>query len=369
MKICIDARKISDLGIGTYLQNILAKFQKIAPPLRFILLFAPEKIEKFKLVYAPPQFQLEIENALKYSLTELFTISQKIRQFDADLYHSPHYTVPLFKVKPTVATIHDLIHLKFPEYLASKIARVYAKWMIKHAVTTSDHIITVSAWSKKDLIEAFQIPTQKITVVYGAVSDLFQELDASTVKNFMADQLKINAPYLLYCGAFKPHKNLGTLLHAFHQVDRALCPYLVLAGDQLELYPELQNRITQLNLTARIIILGQLPFESLVRLYNGAAAFVFPSEYEGFGLPPLEAMRCGVPVITSNAACLPEVLGDAACYFEPRSSTQLVTQIERLLTDPQLRQTMRARGLEQVKKYSWENSARQILKIYQQFET
>ncbi|MBN2090952.1 glycosyltransferase family 4 protein [candidate division KSB1 bacterium] len=368
MKICIDARKITDLGIGTYLQNILNQFCKIGTTHRFLLLFAPEMIEEFRQKYPSPKFQLEIEEAPKYSIAELFTISNKIRRFKADIYHAPHYTVPLFKIRPTIAIIHDLIHLKFPEYLTSSFARYYAKWMMKHAISTSDHIITISEWSKKDIIEFFKIPAEKITVVYGAVADSFRKLDDFFVKEFLYNQLKIDKPYLFYCGAFKPHKNLITLLKAFQKVDSVLCPYLVLGGDDLESNPELKMQVALLDLNGRLITPGRLSIENLVQLYNGAVGFVFPSEYEGFGLPPLEAMQCGVPVISSNASCLPEVLGDAALYFEPKSAEQLTLQMNRLLTDTDLRQNLIQKGFNQVKKYSWQKSAQQILDIYQKFE-
>jgi len=368
MKICIDARKIADLGIGTYLQNILDQFCKFGSTHQFLLLFAPDKIDAFRQIYSSPQFQLEIENAPKYSIAELFTISNKIRRFKADIYHSPHYTVPLFKIKPTIAIIHDLIHLKFPEYLSSNFARYYAKWMIRHAITTSDHIITISEWSKKDIMEHFKLPAEKITVVYGAVSDSFRQLDKSPIKGFGRFPLKIDGPYLLYCGAFKPHKNLTTLLQAFHRVNRELCPYLVLAGDELASYPNLKEQVMRLDLKDRIIAPGRISTDHLIYLYNGAAGFIFPSEYEGFGLPPLESMQCGVPVISSNASCLPEVLGDAALFFEPKSVEQLTVQINRLLTDTDLRQNLIQKGLNQVKKYSWQKSAQQILNIYQKFE-
>ncbi len=368
MKICIDARKITDLGIGTYLQNILNQFCKIGTTHQFLLLFAPEMIEAFRQKYPSPKFQLEIEAAPKYSIAELFTISNKIKRYKADIYHSPHYTVPLFKIRPTIAIIHDLIHLKFPEYLTSSFARYYAKWMMKHAISTSDHIITISEWSKKDIIEFFKIPAEKITVVYGAVADSFRKLDDASVKEFLDHQLKINKPYLFYCGAFKPHKNLITLLKAFQRVDRELCPYLVLAGDELASYPNLKELVMRLDLKDRIIVPGRILTDHLVYLYNGAAGFIFPSEYEGFGLPPLESMQCGVPVIASNASCMPEVLGDAALYFEPKSVEQLTSQINRLLTDTDLRQNLIQKGFVQVKKYSWQKSAQQILDIYQKFE-
>ncbi len=368
MKICIDARKITDLGIGRYVQNILDQFCKLSSTHQFLLLFAPEKIEEFRQRYASPQFQLEIEEAPKYSIKELFTISNKIRRFNADIYHSPHYTVPLFKIKPTIAMIHDLIHIKFPEYLPSKFARFYARWMIKHAVTTSDHLITISEWSKKDILNEFNLSPDKITVVNSAVIDSFQKMDDALVHEFLSGQLKINKPYLFYCGAFKPHKNLTTLLQAFHRVNRELCPYLVLAGDELASYPSLKEQVMRLDLKDRIIAPGRISTDHLVYLYNGAAGFIFPSEYEGFGLPPLEAMQCGVPVIASNASCMPEVLGDAALYFEPKSVEQLTSQINRLLSDTDLRQNLIQNGVNQVKKYSWPKTAQKILDIYQKFE-
>lgn len=368
MRICIDARKINDLGVGTYLQGILEQLKTVENPHTFLLLTAPDEQKQLSQLFPPPRFNTVAEPAKKYSIRELFSITRRLHQIQADLYHSPHYPLPLLKIRPTITIIHDLIHLKFPEYLPSQFARLYARGMMNHAVRRSDHIVTISAWSKRDLQERFPIADSRISVVYGAVGEDFKILESGQVENFIEQKLGGRKPYLLYCGAFKRHKNLGTLLTAFHRIDPDCCQYLVLAGDQLNRYPELQQKIKDLRLESRIINPGWLTISELVKLYNGAKGFVFPSEYEGFGLPPLEAMKCGVPVVASNAACMPEVLGDAACYFDPHSVDQLMSQLKRILTDDALRKQLCAKGFVQAEKYNWHKSALEILNIYKKFE-
>lgn len=362
MKICIDARKYFDFGIGTYLGNILKQFAKIENPHQFYLLVAPDDLPRLKNL--PGQFILIREASAKYSVREHFSIPLLLKKLNVDLYHSPHYVIPLIKTKPTLTIIHDIIHLRFSEQLKTPGAYFYAKFMIKHAIKNSDKLVTISEWSKRDIIQFFHLSDPSIDVIYAAVDANFRKIYDNSIVNNVLKKLNIHSPYLLYTGAFKPHKNIHGLIRAFAQLDRRECPKLVLAGDRLEKYVELQALIQQLNLQKHIINPGWLELEEFLALYSGATAFVFPSLYEGFGLPPLEAMQCEVPVASSNASCMPEILGDAAHYFDPRSVDDMAAKISDVLNDDLLRRDLIIKGKQQIRKYSWEKSARQFLELY-----
>ncbi len=363
MKICIDARKYFDFGIGTYLRNIIDQFAKISSPHQFFLLAAPDDIKN--LPKFPENISVIREAAGKYSIREQLAIPAKLRKLEVDLYHSPHYVVPLVKTKPTLTVISDLIHLRFKSNLKRAGAYTYAKFMIKHALKSSNSVVTISQWSKNDILQLYNFQKSDINVIYGAVDDRFHKITDDTILRAVFEKVDIPDKYILYTGAFKEHKNIARLIQAFFRLKREQCPFLILAGDRLEKYKHLQALINELDLQKSIINPGWLNSEEFIALYSGAAAFVFPSLYEGFGLSPLEAMKCQTPVVSSDAACMPEILGEAALYFDPYSVEDMAGKIRDVLGDKKLRRALIEEGAAQVQKYSWQRSANKYLELYE----
>jgi glycosyltransferase involved in cell wall biosynthesis len=273
----------------------------------------------------------------------------------------PHYDVPLTYSGPLVVTIHDLIHFLFPEYSTKPFTRAYSRFMLNHVTKRAARILTVSENTKDDLIRLFPTAEPKITVLYPAVDKRFKPVSAEDAYPVMKSH-RLSPGYLLYIGNLREGKNIRRLIDAyFHlrQIRRG-CPPLVLVG---------QSSLRGMDFTGmepHIRHLGPVPFDQLPALYSSAALFVFPTLYEGFGLPPLEAMACGAPVLTSNVASLPEVCGDAADYTNPRSEEAIARALAGLLDHPDIRKVMRAKGLERVKLFSWRRFAEGTWNVYEQ---
>jgi glycosyltransferase involved in cell wall biosynthesis len=242
------------------------------------------------------------------------------------------------------------------------------RWVIKKACQNAQHIIAISEATKQDIVNMLQIDPDKIAVVYLAVADRYKPTSDSSQVAEIKRKFNISKPYFLYVGQWRQHKNVARLIRAFHLLRRRynLDYQLVLAGKVDRQCPEVLATINQLNLQAEVILTGYVPDADLPLLYNGADAFVFPSLYEGFGLPPLEAMACGAPVVASRVSCMPEILGEAAHYFDPLSVEDMAKAMVEIAKNYTLRQTLRTLGFKQVKKYSFSQMAQQTLAIYRQ---
>jgi glycosyltransferase involved in cell wall biosynthesis len=361
VKICMDARKIDDFGIGTYVRNLLEWYPRVENRFRFFLICEPGDAARFRRMenYTPC-----ISDCGKYSLREQWDIPRILRRVRPGLYHSPHYVTPVAGPFPMVATIHDLIHLIFPQYLPSRAAHVYARLMFLNTVKHAERIITDSEWSKNDLMRLAGAPEKKIRVVRLAADGRFGRRPPGTAPAAKAG--RIDGPYVLFVGNFKPHKNVEGLIEAFRKIPESLCRYLVLAGRGWDRAPDLRRRILALNLEKRVLVREELPFESLNALYLGAELLVLPSFYEGFGLTPLEAMACGVPVAASRAASIPEICGNAAVYFDPGRPGEIADAVLQLLKDSRLRKTCIRNGRKRLERYSWEKTAIETLDVYRE---
>jgi glycosyltransferase involved in cell wall biosynthesis len=263
-------------------------------------------------------------------------------------------------------TIHDCIHLMFPQYLPNRFALAYARTSIALAARRATRIMTVSESSKRDILRFVDAPPGKIDVIYNAYDERFGiepgEEDVLRVR----ERYQLQDPFVLYAGNVKPHKNLERLIDAFSLLrGRALDHVkLVLIGDDISKYAALRRAVHQHQLHRRVRFLGYMPEETLGALYRLANVFVFPSLYEGFGLPPLEAMASGTPVVTSNVSSLPEVAGDAAVLVDPYDPGAIADGIQRVLTDETLRAELRRKGLARARQFSWDQSVRRIREIY-----
>ena len=364
MRIGIDARKLHDFGIGTYIRNLLRELARLDQHTEFVLLCRPDDVEAMQRL--GPNFRPVISRAGHYSVTEQLTIPLALAREGVTLFHAPHYVLPPLVHCRSVVTIHDCIHLMFPQYLPNRIALAYARTSMAMAARRATRVMTVSESSKKDIIRFFGTDPSKIDVIYNAYDERFGVEPHEDAVARVRERYQLQDPFVLYAGNVKPHKNLERLIEAFHIVrDRGLDHLkLVMIGDDISKYASLRRAVHRHQLHKYVRFLGYVPEETLAAMYRLAGVFVFPSLYEGFGLPPLEAMVSGTPVVTSNVSSLPEVAGDAAVLVDPYDPEAIADGIHRVLTDDQLRRDLRRKGLARARQFSWEASVHRIREIY-----
>ena len=364
MRIAIDARKLRDYGIGTYIRNLVRHLARIDQSTEYVLIVQPADIEIDAEL--GPNFRTVADWSRSYSIREQFTIPLDLRREAVDLFHAPHYVLPPLTPCKSVVTIHDCIHLRFPQYLPSRLGYVYARsslWVATHRAT---RVLTVSETSKRDILRYFRVPESKIDVIHNAIDERLGEAPSAEDVAQVRERYQLNDPFVLYAGNIKPHKNLERLIESFHTLRRGGLEQakLLIIGDEVSKYATLRRAVHQHKLHKHVRFLGFVPDKTLASLYRLASVFVFPSLYEGFGLPPLEAMAAGTPVITSNVSSLPEVVGDAAILIDPYEPDEIAHAMRRVLTDEALRDDLRARGLARVKEFSWDRSVRRVREIY-----
>ena len=364
MRIAIDARKLRDYGIGTYVRNLLRHLARLDDYNEYIVLcrdedcaFAGELGENFRAV---------AERSGGYSVREQLAVPMDLRRERADLFHAPHYVLPLLTPCRSVVTIHDCIHLRFPQYLPNRLGYAYARTSMSLATHRSARVLTVSEASKRDILEYFDVPESKIAVIYNAIDERFSEEPPADEVMRVRERYQLNDPFILYAGNIKPHKNLERLIEAFHIIRKGELEFvkLLIIGDEISKYAALRRTVHRYKLHKHVRFFGFVPDATLAILYRLARVFVFPSLYEGFGLPPLEAMASGTPVITSNLSSLPEVAGDAAMLIDPYETDAIAGAMRRVMMDDRLRDDMRERGLARAREFSWGRSIRRVKQIY-----
>ena len=366
MRIAIDARKLRDFGIGTYIRNILIELSRLDRATEYLVVCRPADVDAGKQL--GPNFRMVPETARPYSLAEQVRLPWRLAREHVDLVHVPHYVLPPATRCRSVVTIHDCIHLMFPQYLPSRLAYVYAKASMWTATHQADRILTVSEASKRDILRLFNIPAEQVSVIYNAIDERFLGPPDPTRMDLVRQRYQLDHPFVLYVGNIKPHKNIERLIDAFGRA-RSDGPddlTLVIIGDELSKYPALRQAVHRHKLDKHVRFLGFQPQETLAAFYRLARAFVFPSLYEGFGLPPLEAMACGTPVVTSNVSSLPEVAGGAALLVDPYDTNAIAAGIVRAVTDEALRGDLIALGRARAHMFSWPQSVAEIHRIYLQ---
>ncbi len=364
MRIAIDARKLYDFGVGTYIRNLLTHLSRIDGDTDYVLL-CRENDCGFAAGLGP-NFRAVAEPSAGYSIGEQIRIPMALRREQIDLFHSPHYVLPPLTHCRAVVTIHDCIHLTFPRYFRSRFAYAYARSVLWAATRRADRILTVSEASKTDILRRLKVPADKVTVIYNAIDERLKRAPSPEQIAMVRERYQIDHSYVLYVGNIKPHKNVVRLIEAFDILRKNGFEHLRLfvIGDQVSKHPSLRRAVHSHKLHKHVRFFGFVPFETLQVLYHLAAVFVFPSLYEGFGLPPLEAMACGTPVVTSIVSSMPEVVGDAALLVDPYDPHSIAQGMEKVLTDADLRDSLRSRGFAQVERYSWEDSAARVHQVY-----
>ncbi|MFN8057840.1 MAG: glycosyltransferase family 1 protein [Vicinamibacterales bacterium] len=365
VRIAIDARKLHDFGIGTYLRNLVRQLARLDGASEYLLLCRPDDTDL--AAQLGPNFRAIPEASSPYSVAEQVTIPARLARERVDLFHTPHYVLPPLVRCRSVVTIHDCIHLMFPQYLPNRFAHVYAKAFMWSATHLSDAVLTVSEASKRDILRFFDIDPGKVTVIPNAIDEDFLSPPDEAARTLVRERFQIAGDFLLYVGNIKPHKNVERLIDAFHELHRSGFEdlTLIVIGDDSSKYATLRRAVHRYKLHKAVRFLGFVSGETLSALYALARVFVFPSLYEGFGLPPLEALAMGTPVVTSNVSSLPEVVGDAAVLIDPYDAQSIADGIRRVLTDEALRAELQRRGPLRAREFSWEASVRRVLCIYQ----
>ncbi len=364
MRIGIDARKLHDFGIGTYIRNLLRQLARLDRDTEFVLLSRPDDVQG--LTVLGENFRPVAETAGNYSISEQVKVPFALVREGVQLFHAPHYVLPPLVPCRSVVTIHDCIHLMFPQYLPNRVAFGYARASIAMAARRATRILTVSESSKRDILRFVDVRPEKIDVIYNAFDGRFgvEPREEDVVR--LRERYQLHDEFVLYAGNVKPHKNLERLIDAFHLVRQRGLDHvkLVMIGDDISKYTALRRAVHRCQLHKYVRFLGYLPEETLAVMYRLAGVFVFPSLYEGFGLPPLEAMASGTPVVTSNVSSLPEVAGDAALLVDPYDPEAIADGIYRVLTDEALQSSLRRKGLARAREFSWEQSVRRVREIY-----
>ena len=366
MRVAIDARKLHDFGIGTYIRNLLRELARIDRDTEYVLLCQQADLDVGTQLGT--NFRTVLEPSPNYSFREQVHVPWVLHRERPDVYHAPHYVLPAGVRCRSVVTIHDCIHLMFPQYLPNRAAYAYARASMWAAARRSDRILTVSEASKRDILHYFNVQPEKIVVVYNAIDEHFRVTPAEEDVARVRERYQLDHQFVLYVGNIKPHKNLVRLIEAFAELRRTGFDEvkLLIIGDQISKLPALRRAVHGHKLHKHVRFLGYVSDQTLGVLYRLASAFVFPSLYEGFGLPPLEAMASGTPVVISNVSSLPEVAGDAAVLVDPYDVESIVDGMRRILSDPTLAAELRRKGVERAREFSWERSVAKTRQVYQQ---
>lgn len=364
MRIGIDARLIGETGVGRYIRNLLAELTLLDSPHTFVVFLLPEAFKKFKLPNA--RWEKRIANAHWHTLKEQLVMPGLFAKAHLDLVHIPYFNIPLFYTKPYIVTIHDLTVLHFQTGKASTLPYLlyFIKWIgyyliLRIGLAKARHIITVSKTVKKDLVASLGIPAGKISVTYEGVDKVLQGA-APTKGNYIPFKLK--DPYFLYVGNAYPHKNLDLLIRAFAQFKKSREGKdfnLAFVGSDTSFYKHLHAMVETLPCSDAIQFTGNISDEDLVHVYTYAHALVFPSLSEGFGLPALEAIQFGCPVICSDIPIFHEILQEHALYFDPTSVDSLVSVLRKVAIKRNVP------GTNLLEQYSWSTMAAQTLTTYE----
>ncbi|WP_297630159.1 glycosyltransferase family 1 protein [uncultured Clostridium sp.] len=367
MKIGIDGRAAEwyrGTGIGTYTYQLISNLNKI-DNINDYLLFSTDNLDIKNL---NENFTLEkVLSNTSTNFWENVKVPNILTSTNIDLYHIPQNGVGLssnISCKKTI-TLHDIIPLRMPETVSDRYLRIFNDEMPK-IIDNCDGIITVSEFSKEDIANEFNYPKDKIFVTHLAAEDIYKPLSKSTCQNIIREKYNIDKNFILYVGGFSPRKNILGLIEAYSLLSNSLknSTYLVITGNKGISYERYLNRARELKIEDKVIFTGFIPLDDLPIFYNACETLVYPSFYEGFGLPPLEAMACGVPVIASNRTSLPEVCTDSAILINPSNTQEIAEKITKVLSDSFLKLSMVNCSLRASKKFSFEKTALKTLEAY-----
>jgi glycosyltransferase involved in cell wall biosynthesis len=373
VKIAIDIRRMTEFGVGTYIRNVVRTLGRLDRENKYLLIGSPAKVEEIGAL--PPNFHTVPLLAPDRSFQGYREFRTALQGLSCDLVHIPNlFSVPRALPCPYVMTVHDMLDHMSRTRERSGLWRSFHFQMTKRVLAGAARIFAVSNFTRNEIEKLFEIPSDRVEVVYNAIDERFLHGHASAAdRDLIARRYQVTYPFLLYAGRISPHKNVVRMIEAFSALktelerDQAYPDLkLIIIGDDLSGNPDLRRTVVRSGVQHDVRFLGFVPIEVLRIFYDEAKIFVFPSLYEGFGLPPLEAMVHGTPVVTSNVSSLPEVVGNAAVLVNPENVFEIMRALHRTLMDRPLRDRMKERGYVQAAKFSWETSVRRILEAYGQ---
>jgi len=368
MIIAIDCRMYGSSqfsGIGTYIQRLTDELFKLDQENEYILFLREPEFSKFN----PPNKRIKkiLTNCAHYSYAEQTRFVFELIKHKFDLIHYPHFNSPVLFRKKSVCTIHDLTPFFYPGHKAASGWRQWAyRAVFRSTVGKASQIIAVSESTKSGIIKHFQVDPSKISVTYEGVDERFKIIENGGIINKTKNQFGITKPYIFNVGVWRSHKNIEGLVRAFNLLKKKykIEHQLVLGGREDLHYTNVRREINNSPYKNDIIATGYVQESELPILYNDSDLFVLPSFIEGFGLIAIEAQACGTPVISTNTSSMPEVLGDSALFFDPEDTEQMAEQIHKIIFDQNLKSQIISKGLENAKRFNWENCAKQTLEIY-----
>ena len=361
-----------DFGIGTYIRNLVRALAALDADSRYFLVSYPDDVPE--LGPLPPNFEAVTYARSDASLVDQVGFPLFLHRFRADVCHVPLNVVSLCMPRPYVVTVHDMSSLLFEEPgIRNRRMHLY---QFRRGLERAARVIAVSNATRRDIEDLFGIRPEKIRQIYNAPDPRFLgdgPRPGPADRQRLLERYQIHHPFLLYVGTIRPQKNIPRLVEAFAVLrgDLEDDPLykdlrLIIIGDEISRHPAVRRTVIQTRMQPYVRFLGFVPFETLRIFYSAAAAFVFPSRYEGFGLPPLEAMASGVPVVTSNISSLPEVAGSAAVLVNPENVFEIAKGVREALTNAPLRAALIQRGQQQARRFNWEATARAVLEIYRE---
>jgi glycosyltransferase involved in cell wall biosynthesis len=371
LRVAIDARRVRDFGIGTYIDGLIRALACIDQSRQYILIVLPADAGAFKEL--PPNFQTVTYRQPDPRYTNHLAFPLFLSRLRADLVHLPFNRVPLLMRERYVVTIHDMATLLYDEAPGLRVA--VRRFLLRRGLLRARRVLAVSETTKRDVQDLLAIPENRIKVIYNAPNpEFFRPLPSADLHRANTlERYQITYPFLLYVGNIRPQKNIPRLVGAFAVVRAQLARHplyrdlhLIIIGDEISRHPSVRLAVARSRVEKAVRFLGFVPFDTLRVFFESAALFVFPSLYEGFGLPPLEAMASGTPVVTSNVSSLPEVVGDAAMLVNPQQVFDIARGIQEVLLDEDLRSELIAKGRVQAARYSWERTAREVLDVYRE---
>ena len=363
---------MNEFGVGTYTRNIVRTLARIDCENEYFLLGPEQKVGEIGAL--PPKFHT-VPIPPAETAKGFLQCHSVVRRFGCDLVHIPHlFWVPQLLNCPYVVTVHDMLDHMYRAHNGSGVRRSLHFHLTRRVLKNAARIFAVSTFTKNEIQKLFGIEPSRIEVIYNAIDPRFLTGHATDAdRQMLAERYQITYPFLLYAGRISPHKNLVRIIEAFAALKPELAKQdlfpdlkLIIIGDELSKHPDLRRTVVRGGVQNDVRFLGFVPIEVLRIFYDLAKVFVFPSLYEGFGLPPLEAMAHGTPVLTSNTSSIPEVVGNAAVMVNPENLFEIMRALQRMLVDQSLREKLRQAGYEQVKKFSWDRSVAEVLAGYQE---
>src|SRR5437867_7129625 len=363
---------MTEFGVGTYTRNVVRALGRLDRHNQYFLMGPPQKMAEIGPL--PSNFQsvplLDGDTTVKGYLE----FRKILNRLGCDLVHIPHlFWLPRTLPCPYVVTVHDVLEHMYRARDHSGLRRSLHFHLTRRVLNGAARIFAVSKFTKSEIAKLFGIPAARIEVVYNAIDERFLRGHTNdSDRQFLAERYLVTYPFILYAGRISPHKNVVRIIEAFSALKAELDKEgkypdlkLIIIGDELSKHPDLRRTVIRGGVQNDVRFLGFVPIEVLRIFYDAAKVFIFPSLYEGFGLPPLEAMAHGTPVVTSNTSSLPEVVGNAAVLVNPENVFDIMRALHRVLLDQSLREKLKLRGYEQVTKFSWDAAARQILAVYE----